>query len=164
MEYESGLLYNITILCLSVLLVACADTQGRPEAGDVAVMEVQRDLSWINGQAGMEGKICAVGYMGASFYPEHARQGASDQCRTQLARNLQSTIVSMDIDWASDRGGQYAAGASVSATRMATDAVVDNVEMVDYFYDKDGRYSAGGATMTYVLCCVPESVINGLKK
>lgn len=154
----------MVMFCMFFLLLACADSHGRPDGGNMFDVGSQRDVSWIHGKADIEGKLCAVGYMGATFYPERAREGASDQCRVQLAKSVQSRIVSMDVDWSSEEHGQYVAGSSVSATAMATDALIENVEIIDYFFDKDGRYTAGGGAMTYILCCVSERVINSLKK
>lgn len=153
----------IRFLCLAViatLFIGCGSAQKKQDV----TPEVKRDLSWINGVVNKKGKVCAVGYSGATFYAGDARDVASDNCREQLAMNIQSKIVSMQIDWSSEDSQVYDKGAYVSATIATTDAMLDKVEVLDYFYDKDGRYSGDGVTMTYVLCCIAESEIDAFAK
>ena len=162
---QGGSDYLIPCLCVIALLVFTSSCAGAPPRQDKeASKPLKRDVKWIYGPARMEGRLCAVGYCGATFYPAHAREAASDHCRAELAKSIQSRIVSLEIDWSREGFNLYIGDIYVDATMAATEAVIGNMELVDYFFDREGQYSSDGSTMTYVLCCVPEDVLNDLRK
>jgi len=51
------------------------------------------DVKCIYGPAWIEGRLCAVGYIGAAFYPAHAREAATDHSGLSLPKKLQNRIV-----------------------------------------------------------------------
>ena len=90
------------------------------------------------------------------MYYKDAIKVSEENCKVVLADNLQSTVKSKTYDeYTSTGGGAYSKEYFVKSTSSASDAVIQNVEVLEHFYDKSGTYS-GGQESTYSLCCVPK--------
>ncbi len=136
------------ILCLAsaVLLSGCQS------AGTVRSADTPPD--WVLKIPQVEGMICSVGMSDPTFYEEDAKINSAEIARRELAKTLSIEIRSIMIDIATERGGSVDEGTVMQVSSWATNAVVRNAKIIEYWQDSDGAVSQK-KNSAYALGCMP---------
>ena len=133
------------------LIMVIALLSGCQTPGDVNAKNDPPD--WLRGEPKVEGMICAVGMSEPTYFKKDAWKYASENARKALARTLSIEINTIMVDITSERGSNINEGTAMEVSSWATNAVVQNSEILEYWHDDEGVISQ--RKTTYALACIP---------
>ena len=133
------------------LMILIAFLSGCQTAGDVKV--INDPPSWLRGEPKVEGMICAVGMSEPTYFKKDAWKYAAENARKALARTLSIEINTLMIDISSEKGSSINEGTVMEVSSWATNAVVQDSEILEYWHDAEGVLSRNN--ITYALACMP---------
>lgn len=143
----AGVTPTIILLIPTLMSLGCQTL--RVTRGAEAVPE------WVTNSPRMEGRLCAVGTSEPTFYPEDAKRYAAENARKELARALQVDIKSLMVDVMTGRGNDVDEATVIQVLSSATEAVLRESEVAEYWYDEEGINPFGRKRLTYALACMP---------
>jgi hypothetical protein len=141
----------LLIVALAVILASCGTRlvviQGGPPPG------------WVDRMPAHEGKLCAVGYSGPTFYQQDCLGNAAENARGHLAETISVTIKTITIDISDGTRGSFSKDVFVQGSESAASAVLEGSEVEAQWMDLQGQRGATKGCYAYV-CIDPDKPID----
>lgn len=134
------IMFSLIFICL---LTGCVSS------GNVKKSAAPPD--WLMKPPREKGRLCAAGASEPTYFAEDAKEVAAENARKELARTIMVSVNSIMVD---ESGSRHSSSVSESSA-IATSAVLEKSEIVDYWRDEGGTASFGRKGVTYALACMP---------
>lgn len=140
-------------LCVGILLLAAGC--GGPR---VIIKRGGPCPGWVDRMPRQEGKLCAVGYSGPTFYQQDCVKNAAENARAHLAESISVTIRAVTIDISDGTRGYFDKDVFVEGSESASEEVLHGSEIEAQWVDMDGQRGARNGCFAYV-CIDPDKPV-----
>lgn len=118
---------------------------------------------WVDRMPRQEGKLCAVGYSGPTFYQQDCVKNAAENARAHLAESISVTIRAVTIDISDGTRGYFDKDVFVEGSESASEEVLHGSEIEAQWVDMDGQRGARNGCFAYV-CIDPDKPVEKMVK
>ncbi len=111
--------------------------------------------AWLMNASQENGKLCAMGVSGPTYYPEDAIVNSKTQALSELGRSLRSQVKSQML--IQEHGGSinYADIEIEDAVALSSDEILELAEVKSRWINPGGYPERGTTGTVYTLICAP---------